>query len=176
MHKAQMQVQELLNRLVAEDKECGLQVLSTSTGCWSSMPGPSLLTWRCSCLCGRPNAASDLFSYEGHSRDRDTSARRTLQTRICDCWPEFGARGKRQITLRQCPLTARCSTIRGDSTDANGYRLGQPQRVLKGSSVWTWHLRSSGRAKSLRSSGHLAADRRGSQFVALMRMAMRKQG
>lgn len=105
MHKAQVRVQQLLDRLVNEGHECGLQVAVYKDGrlvvdAWAGLAD---LATR------RPVDGRTLFPVYSTTKGVAATAIHLLVERgrldydmcVADCWPEFAARGKGQITLRQ---------------------------------------------------------------------------
>jgi CubicO group peptidase (beta-lactamase class C family) len=105
MREAQTQVQELLSRLVNEGAECGLQVAAYIDGAlvvdaWAGLADAATC---------RPVDGRTLFPVYSTTKGIAATAIHQLvergllnyDTRLSDCWPEFAAHGKAQITLRQ---------------------------------------------------------------------------
>jgi CubicO group peptidase (beta-lactamase class C family) len=105
MHDAQTRVQSLLNHLVQEGKECGLQVAVYKDGAlvidaWAGVADGAGR---------RPVDGRTLFPVYSTTKGIAATVIHLLvergkadyDMRIADCWPEFAARGKARITLRQ---------------------------------------------------------------------------
>jgi CubicO group peptidase (beta-lactamase class C family) len=104
MENANEQVQDVLNRLVQDGPEVGLQVAAYLNGklvidAWAGVAHPST---------GRPVTADSLFVAASCTKGIVTTCIHMLADRgaldydrpICHYWPEFAARGKEKVTVR----------------------------------------------------------------------------